>query len=253
MVKGYKVSNIDRIDTIRRLINEHNKSPSLRQIRDPVAIYKLASDIVRRMDRSTSVWQKWEGAREQLARAAVPCWIPIEDLLEELNRLPGGRLTKTDVEQRLLAIIEEPYEAYPNDKLREGCLALYEKEKAMGTEMVATIGSIRDYVASEEERQRYERQQRWRAQQAEEREMRVALFRAGADCPWTPLDGSKELYRRINGRAYRATPTADKLWLLHRIHSVNDPKPMQIGKYKRRGDINKLLTTMAYEDEPRWN
>ena len=123
----------------------------------------------------------------------------------------------------------------------------------MGTEMAAAIGSIRAFVESEEEGLRNERQQRWRAQQAEEREMRVAVFRTGADCSWTPLDGSKELYRRINGRAYRATPTADKLWLLHRIHAVDDPKPMRLGKYKLRGDINKRLATMAYEDEPRWN
>lgn len=80
--------------------------------------------------------------------------------------------------------------------------------------------------------------------------MRVALFQGRADCSWTPHDGSKELYRRVNSRADRATPTADKLWLLHRIQSVDDPKPKQIGKYKRRGDIDKLLATMAYENEP---
>jgi hypothetical protein len=234
------------------MINEHTKSPSLRHIRDPYAISKLASDIVRSLDRGSSVWQKWEGVREQLVRAAVICWIPIEDLLEELNRLPGERLTKTDAEQRLLAIMEEAYQHYPNEALREGCLALYAKEKEMGTEMSAIIGAIRNHVDSEEERLRNELQQRWRAEQADERRMRIALFRAGADCSWTTLDGSKILYRRINGRTYRATPTADKLWLLHRIHSIDDPKPMQIGKYKRRGDINKLLATMAYEDEPRW-
>lgn len=149
--------------------------------------------------------------------------------------------------------MEEAYQNYPNEELREGCLALYAKEKAMGTEMAVIIGAIRGHVESEEKRLRNERQQRWRAEQAEERRIRIALFRAGADCPWTPLDGSKELYRRINGRAYRASPTADKLWLLHRIQSADDPKPTQIGKYTRRGDINKLLATMAYENEPHWN
>jgi hypothetical protein len=247
------VPHDDRVDTIRHLINEHNKSPSLRHIRDPYVISKLASDIVRSIDRRSSVWQKWEGARENLARAAVTCWNPLEDLLEELNRLPGEMLTETDVEQRLLAIMEEAFQSYPNQALREGCLALYAKEKAMGTEMAAIVGAIRNYVDSEEERLRDEQQQRWRAEQAEERRMRIALFRAGADCPWTPLNDSKELYRRINGRTYRATLRADKLWLLHRIQSVEDPKPMQIGKCKRRGDINKLLATMAYEDEPSWN
>ena len=242
-----------RIDTIRHLINEHNKNPTLRLIRDPFALSKLASDIVRSLDRGSLLWQKWEGVREHLAHAAVICWIPIEDLLEELNRLPSGRLTKTDVEQRLLAIMDDAYQNCPNEDLREGCLALYATEKATGTEMVAIIGAIRRHVECEEQRLRNEQQQRWRADQAEKRRIRIALFRAGADCPWTPLDGSKELYCRINNRAYRASPTADKLWLLHRIQSVDDPKPIQIGKYKRRGEINKLLATMAYEDEPRWN
>lgn len=245
--------NDDRIDIIRHLINRHNQNPTLRLIRDPYAISKLVTDIVRSLDRGSSLWQKWEGVRENLAHAAVICWIPMEDLLEELNRLPGGRLTKTDVEQRLLAIMDEAYQNYPNEELREGCLALYTKEKAMGTEMVAIIGAIRRHVESEEQRLRNEQQQRWRAEQAEERRIRIALFRAGADCPWMHLDGSKELYRRINGRTYRASLTADKLWLLHRIQSVDDPKPILMGKYKRRGDINKLLATMAYEDEPRWN
>lgn len=108
----------DRIDTVRNLINEHNKSPSLRHIRDPYAVSKLASNIVRSLDRGSSAWQKWEGVREHLAHAAVICWIPREDLLEELNRLPGGKLTITDVEQRLLAIMEESLQNCPNVELR---------------------------------------------------------------------------------------------------------------------------------------
>ena len=65
-----------------------------------------------------------------MVRAAVSCWIPIEDFREHLNRLPGGRLTTTDVEQRLRAFMEESFHSYPNGELREGCLALYEREKA---------------------------------------------------------------------------------------------------------------------------
>ena len=111
------------------------KSPSLRHLRDPHSVHKLAREIVNAIDRAGSIWSKWEGEREELAKAAAPCWIPTVDLLASLNNLPGPKLTKTDVEQRLRAIWEEPYASYPKENLRDGCLALYQSEKAQGTEM----------------------------------------------------------------------------------------------------------------------
>jgi hypothetical protein len=39
------------------------------------------------------------------------------------------------VAQRLRVIWEEPWEKYPNEDLKVGCLALYEAEKAQGTEL----------------------------------------------------------------------------------------------------------------------
>ena len=51
-------------------------------------------------------------------------------------------MTKTDVEQRLRAIWEEPHTIYPKDELRDSCLALYQAEKASGTEMRAIIGAL---------------------------------------------------------------------------------------------------------------
>lgn len=55
--------------------------------------------------------------REEVAKSAAPCWIPMEDFRAFLNNLPGPPLTKTDVEQRLRAIWEEPYTSYPNEAL----------------------------------------------------------------------------------------------------------------------------------------
>ena len=63
---------------------------------------------MRAVDRASSVWEKWDGSREEIAKAAVPCWIPTEDLVAYLNRLPGPKLTATDVTQRLRAFWEEP-------------------------------------------------------------------------------------------------------------------------------------------------
>lgn len=42
-----------------------------------------------------------------MLESAACCWIPIADLRETLNRLPGPQLTLTDVTQRLAALEEE--------------------------------------------------------------------------------------------------------------------------------------------------
>jgi hypothetical protein len=94
------------------LLFEYVRSPSLRHMRDPRSIGKLAERIVTAIDREPSVWRKWEGEREALARAAADCWVPVEDLQSFLNAMPGPRLTLTDVAQRLRAMHEEPYSSY---------------------------------------------------------------------------------------------------------------------------------------------
>jgi hypothetical protein len=61
----------DRAYTVQKLIREHLKSPLLRHIRDGYAVQKLASDIVRRLDRRGGIWEKWEAQREPLLKAAA--------------------------------------------------------------------------------------------------------------------------------------------------------------------------------------
>jgi hypothetical protein len=93
-----------------------------------------------------------------------------------LNRMPGPPLTTTDVAQRLKAFEDEQYYAYPNEELQPGCLAVYEKEKAEGTELPAIVGLLRDHVEREEERIRVEQQdgyQRWQEQDRIAREQRL--------------------------------------------------------------------------------
>ncbi len=53
----------------------------------------------------------------------------------------------------------EPYSTYPNDDLKTGCLALFESEKAQGTELIAIIGALQEYIELEEERLRREREE----------------------------------------------------------------------------------------------
>jgi hypothetical protein len=101
--------NDDRIWTVKELLFDYVKSPSLKHIRDPHSVSKLAQEIVRRLDRGNSIWQKWNGERELLLKPAVGCWIPIHALRAFLNRMPGSQLTETDVTQRLKAFEDEYY------------------------------------------------------------------------------------------------------------------------------------------------
>jgi hypothetical protein len=174
-----------------------------------------------------------------------------DDLRQFINGLPGPKLTTTDVAQRLRAINEEPYNLYPDEDLREGCLTLYAAETAEGTEFPAIIGALPEYVEQETERRRLAFETVRRERIAEEKEALERRFFSGADCKWTPIQGSKALYTRLNGRAYRLAPTRDRRWELFRIQDPED-EGGRIGTYGSRGDANKALARVAYEPEPRW-
>lgn len=240
--------NSDRQYAVASLLFDYLKSPSLRHLRDPHSVHKLARDIVNALDRASSIWSKWEGEREELAKAAAPCWIPIEDLHSTLNNLPGPPLTKTDVEQRLRVIWEEPYARYPDEALKSGCLAIYHSEKAQGTEMRAIIGMLQEHLEREEERLRREQEERYRKLKEEERARLEQRFLSGADCGWTPVGGSGALYCRRNGRTFRIVQGKDKRWTLYGMKTIDD-KGELLSLYQGRGDANKALSTIAYTNE----
>jgi hypothetical protein len=100
----------DRIYGVQRLLADYVRSPSLRHIRDPLYLRKLAREIVKTVDRGNSIWTKWDGQREVLLRKALRCWVPTSDLRDALNLLPGPKLTNTDVEQRRLQMEEDENE-----------------------------------------------------------------------------------------------------------------------------------------------
>jgi len=238
----------DAIYAVMSALLEHVKSPSLRHVRDPQMLQRLARDIVRRLYQRSLVWQKWEGEREPFLKAATYCWIPITDLRAFLNEMPGPPLTMTDVTERLRAFHEETFERYPNAELEVGCLALYAREKAEGTELPAIVGALRDFIEREEERLNHERQSAWKARAEAEKAALEQRYRSGADCKWTPIQGSASLYCRINGRSYRLSPAADKRWDLHRIVAVDD-KGVLVGRYAQRRDVTKALAQVAYQPE----
>lgn len=242
----------ERTWTIRRLLYDYVKSPSLRHIRDPNSLNKLARDIVKAIDRNNEIWRKWDGQREVLLKSALGCWIPTADLRDFLNLMPGPRLTTTDVAQRLKAFEDEEYFSYPKEELQPGCLALYEKEKAEGTELPAIIGALREHVESEEERLRIEQEERYARQREEERISKEQRLLSGADCKWTQLQGSKTWYCRTNGRTYRLSPAEDKLWHLDRVQTVSDDEEGELlGRYQWRRDATKAVAQIAYQPEAR--
>ncbi len=239
----------DRHYAVLSKLMEYVSSPSLRHIRDPRNLQKLAEEIARTIDASSGVWTKWNGQREDLAKAAAPCWIPIEDLQAFLNQLPGPLLTRTDVVERLRAFWEEPWERYPDEDLRDGCLALYQKEKAEGTEMPAIVGAIRVHIEDEEERLRKEREQAHQRFKEEERLKAQERFLSGADCGWIQLDKTETFYCRRNGRAFRTTRAKDKRWNLYRVRDQSDDG-LLLGTYQGRREASEALKQIAYTPEP---
>jgi hypothetical protein len=242
----------ERIWAVKEVLFDHLKSPSLKHIRDPHSVGKLAQEIVRRIDRGSAIWRKWDGQREVLLKSSVGCWIPVDDLRDFLNRMPGPQLTTTDVSQRLKAFENEEY-SYPNEALQKNCLALYEKDKIEGTELPAIIGQLQDFVENEEQRIRAEQHERHREFLEQDRIAREQRLLSGADCKWTQLRKSQHWYCRVNGRTYRLSPTTDKKWNLYRVTAVSDDeKGVVIGRYQGRGDATKVIAEMAYQPEPKW-
>ena len=119
----------ERIWTVVRVIDEYVRSPSLRHIRHPDQLRKVAAEIVKHLDRGANpMWSKWDSNRDAVAHAAVGCWVPNEDLRDFLNSMPGPRLTTTDVARRLKHLEEVEYVGSSEKELQVNCLAVYERE-----------------------------------------------------------------------------------------------------------------------------
>ena len=75
--------------------------------------------------------------------------------------------------------------------------------------------------------------------------------RGSSQGKWTPIDRSREMYCRINGRSYRLEPLANKQWRLQRIAFPEDQKGIVLGVYGSRREATKALKQLAYRPEPR--
>lgn len=237
----------DRVDVVKGLLFEHMKSPSLRHIKDPYVVIKLAQTIVKKLDRGNSAWTKWNGPREQLVKSATACWVPAADLRDHLNRMEGPILSTSDVEQRLRAFAEERYSDFPRDELQPGCLALYEAEKAEGTEMPAIIGALQEHVEREEERLRMEQAARYEELKRREKAAAEQRLLSGADCKWTPWPNTKDQYCRANARLFRLSLRPDKRFDLLQVEAIEDATGRLMGCYLKRADATKAVGLIAYQ------
>lgn len=141
--------------------------------------------------------------------------------------------------------------AYPNEDLKESCLALYRAEKAAGTEFIAIVGALGEHVEREEERLRQEQEARYRQFREEEKARVLGRFHAGADIGWTDIGRRGSIFSRRNGRLFRADQDKDKRWRLYRVEGTEDTGK-NIGTYLTRRDATKAVEKIAYEPEPRW-
>ncbi|WP_396594864.1 hypothetical protein [Brevundimonas sp. R86498] len=129
-------------------------------------------------------------------------------------------------------------------------MALYAAEVEAGTELPAIVGALQEFAEEEERRLDDEHREKLKAAQAAERLALERRFLSGADCKWTPLEGSKALFMRKNGRAFRLTPTKEKRWELHRIEEATEAGDL-LGIYATRSAANKVIDKIAYETEVR--
>jgi hypothetical protein len=251
---GRQMLENERVQTVKRLLLEYVQSPSVKHIRDTNSITKLAKEIVAALDRASSIWKKWDGDRETLLKSALCCWIPAEDMWAYLNTMPGPKLTKTDVSARFQAFLKEEYcFEYPRHELKKGCLEIYRREKAEGTELPAIIQLLSEHVEKKEERLHHDQREFFQKVREQQRKEAEARLMAGADCGWTPLAKSPHVFCRINGRTYRLSPDKhDKtMKVLHRVEAVSEVEGSVIlGRYRTRGEASKALKEIAYKEEP---
>ena len=153
----------ERLSEIRRILYEYSNRPPLKFPLES-AIPKIARRLLDTARGPSSLWTKWDKDREAVAQRAAILWVPLDDLRDALNSLPGEPLTAIDVEQRLYAIKQEQggYGYGADDELKEASFEAYRQVKATGTEFIAILGWLEEWTWGAEERLRRKREiDRW--------------------------------------------------------------------------------------------
>jgi hypothetical protein len=241
----------ERASDIRALLWEH-AHPTLRNMdRDRIA--KLAEQILR-IATDRGLWTKWSQDREEIAERAAALWVPMDDLREALNALPGPTLTKIDVEQRIRDFREKQYGSYPKTEIEAEALAAFAEEKAKGTEFIAVLGYLEEWTWGTEERLRQKQEKDRREQIAKEKQVAEARLRNGADCPWTAATGITDLHCCKNGRLYRlrglqTTNKFEPAFEVLRVDHLEAKRGRSVGRYRTRSDASKAVTNVAWQED----
>jgi hypothetical protein len=245
------MTNDEREAHIRALLWRH-AHPTLRKM-DRDEISKLTEDILQ-IATSSGLWSKWTPDRETIATRVADLWVPMEDLREALNALPGPKLTKVDVEQRIRDIREMPYSSgYPKAELEAESYAVFAAEKERGTEFIAILGYLEDWHLGSQERLRQKAEKERRERIAQERQIAETRLRNGADCPWTPATDVIDLHSRKNGRLYRLRSLQNvgkqqPAFEVLRVDSIDSKRGRLVGRYRTRGDATKAVESVAWQE-----
>ena len=65
----------ERQNAVRSLLFRYLESPSLRHLRDPKQVDRLAESILTALDRTGPVWEKWGAVRGEFLKAAAKAWV----------------------------------------------------------------------------------------------------------------------------------------------------------------------------------
>jgi hypothetical protein len=242
----------DRAHDIRTLLWQH-AHPTLRNM-DRERIAKLAEQVLR-IATDRGLWAKWGQDREEIAERAAGLWIPMEDLREALNALPGPMLTQVDVEQRLREIRERPYgNGDPAEEIEAEALAVFAEEKARGTEFIAILGYLEEWYWGAEQRLRLKREKERHERIAQEKQLAEARLRNGADCPWTAATDIIDLHCRKNGRLYRLrglkfASKHEPAFEVLRVDSLDAKRGRPVGRYRTRSEANTAVANVAWQED----
>jgi hypothetical protein len=217
---------------VERLLRDVGKASRIEWMREQLV--KQIMDVFR-----DEAWEKWTRARTDLVEQSCALWIPIADLAEVLNRMPGPHLTLTDVNERRLAMDDVGSD---EDWSRERLQAAYAEERTQGTEMRAILGRLSrlygEILAAhwQEERAAQQRQKEAQHQAAEARVL------SGADFQWRNTQGGR--YCRRGGVLFRLE-RVESILRLYANAKLGERGGELVGSYKDQSAANRAVLQVS--------
>lgn len=192
------------------------------------APHSMARIILAALDERALV-AKWEGARQKFLEEhdVSECWIPQQDVVDYLNKLPGKPVTVADLRAFLVEVYE--YHNKPDHDDQVDCLRVYSREKEAGTDLSGIVKAIQDEVltpAYEKEAEEHEREKQARDEALVESGSEFGFinrFTTGLETPVGKYGyRAKDWYGRFGGQLYRLVHVGNKQYRLLSIKKLGD-------------------------------